>query len=175
MDGCRHAGFHQCSHPCANRHFAAAAVSIHTAAHSSSPSRQREQTWRGDYARFRHVDRDIPKDRRWDMIQLFHSYREAGWFADLQQRIKELESWSADFQLPSAVWLAGLPPSSGPSTSRARRRLPSGFWEASPCCCKSKSRRNIEQFQHHLHGQNYDVTVPTCTSCCLASSTMRFR
>ena len=30
------------------------------------------------------------------------------WFADLQQRIKELEGWSADFQLPSAVWLAGL-------------------------------------------------------------------
>lgn len=31
----------------------------------------------------------------------------SGWFADLQQRIKELESWSADFQLPTSVWLAG--------------------------------------------------------------------
>ena len=29
------------------------------------------------------------------------------WFADLQLRIKELEGWSADFQLPNAVWLAG--------------------------------------------------------------------
>ena len=31
----------------------------------------------------------------------------SGWFTDLQQRIKELEGWSADFQLPNAVWLAG--------------------------------------------------------------------
>ena len=31
----------------------------------------------------------------------------SGWFTDLQQRIKELEGWSADFQLPTAVWLAG--------------------------------------------------------------------
>ena len=30
------------------------------------------------------------------------------WYADLLQRIKELEAWTADFQLPSAVWLAGL-------------------------------------------------------------------
>ena len=30
------------------------------------------------------------------------------WFADLQLRIKELEQWSNDFQLPAAVWLAGL-------------------------------------------------------------------
>ena len=29
------------------------------------------------------------------------------WFADLQLRIKDLEGWSADFQLPAAVWLAG--------------------------------------------------------------------
>ena len=30
------------------------------------------------------------------------------WFADLGLRIKELEGWSTDFQLPFAVWLAGL-------------------------------------------------------------------
>jgi len=30
------------------------------------------------------------------------------WYADLLQRVKELESWTADFQLPAAVWLAGL-------------------------------------------------------------------
>ncbi|KAM9424094.1 dynein axonemal heavy chain 9 isoform 2-T2 [Pholidichthys leucotaenia] len=30
------------------------------------------------------------------------------WFTDLLARIKELETWSADFVLPSAVWLAGL-------------------------------------------------------------------
>ncbi|XP_059180294.1 dynein axonemal heavy chain 9-like [Centropristis striata] len=30
------------------------------------------------------------------------------WFTDLLVRIKELEAWSADFVLPSAVWLAGF-------------------------------------------------------------------
>lgn len=30
------------------------------------------------------------------------------WFTDLLARIKELESWSTDFVLPSAVWLAGF-------------------------------------------------------------------
>lgn len=32
----------------------------------------------------------------------------ASWYADLLQRIKELESWVAEFQLPSVVWLSGL-------------------------------------------------------------------
>ncbi|XP_067164604.1 dynein axonemal heavy chain 9 [Apteryx mantelli] len=31
-----------------------------------------------------------------------------GWFADLLSRIKELETWTGDFSLPSAVWLAGF-------------------------------------------------------------------
>lgn len=31
-----------------------------------------------------------------------------GWFADLTIRLKELESWAADFNLPSSVWLAGF-------------------------------------------------------------------
>ncbi|NWX50021.1 DYH9 protein, partial [Steatornis caripensis] len=30
------------------------------------------------------------------------------WFADLLTRIKELEAWTADFSLPSTVWLAGF-------------------------------------------------------------------
>ncbi|NXS46386.1 DYH9 protein, partial [Balaeniceps rex] len=30
------------------------------------------------------------------------------WFADLLTRIKELEAWTVDFSLPSAVWLAGF-------------------------------------------------------------------
>jgi len=30
------------------------------------------------------------------------------WYADLLLRIKELENWTADFQLPAAVWLGGL-------------------------------------------------------------------
>uniref|UniRef100_A0A803TV97 Dynein axonemal heavy chain 17 n=1 Tax=Anolis carolinensis TaxID=28377 RepID=A0A803TV97_ANOCA len=30
------------------------------------------------------------------------------WFADLLNRIKELETWTGDFMLPSAVWLAGF-------------------------------------------------------------------
>ncbi|XP_073435796.1 dynein axonemal heavy chain 9 isoform X2 [Dendrobates tinctorius] len=32
----------------------------------------------------------------------------AGWFIDLLSRIKELETWTGDFALPSAVWLAGF-------------------------------------------------------------------
>ena len=32
----------------------------------------------------------------------------AQWYADLIQRCKELETWATDFQLPAAVWLAGL-------------------------------------------------------------------
>uniref|UniRef100_A0A8D0BHG5 Dynein axonemal heavy chain 9 n=1 Tax=Salvator merianae TaxID=96440 RepID=A0A8D0BHG5_SALMN len=31
-----------------------------------------------------------------------------GWFADLLNRIKELETWTGDFVLPSVVWLAGF-------------------------------------------------------------------
>nr|CAB3238637.1 dynein beta chain, ciliary-like [Phallusia mammillata] len=30
------------------------------------------------------------------------------WFADLLLRIKELEAWTTDFQLPNCVWLGGL-------------------------------------------------------------------
>ena len=30
------------------------------------------------------------------------------WYSDLLLRIKDLESWTADFQMPNAVWLAGL-------------------------------------------------------------------
>jgi dynein heavy chain len=30
------------------------------------------------------------------------------WYADMLQRVKELESWTNDFQLPAAVWLAGF-------------------------------------------------------------------
>ncbi|XP_053544923.1 dynein axonemal heavy chain 9 [Bombina bombina] len=32
----------------------------------------------------------------------------AGWFVDLLNRIKELETWTGDFALPCAVWLAGF-------------------------------------------------------------------
>jgi len=30
------------------------------------------------------------------------------WYADMLQRVKELDSWTGDFQLPPAVWLAGF-------------------------------------------------------------------
>jgi dynein heavy chain len=30
------------------------------------------------------------------------------WYADLLTRVKELETWTTDFQLPGAVWLGGL-------------------------------------------------------------------
>jgi dynein heavy chain len=32
----------------------------------------------------------------------------ATWYADLLQRIKELEGWVSEFQLPAVVWLPGL-------------------------------------------------------------------
>lgn len=31
-----------------------------------------------------------------------------GWFVDLLLRLRELETWSADFVLPTSVWLAGF-------------------------------------------------------------------
>lgn len=35
-------------------------------------------------------------------------YGLSAWYADLLQRIKELETWTSDFQLPAAVWLGGF-------------------------------------------------------------------
>ena len=35
-------------------------------------------------------------------------YGLTAWYADLLQRVKELETWTSDFQLPAAVWLAGF-------------------------------------------------------------------
>ena len=32
----------------------------------------------------------------------------AAWFLDLLNRIKELESWTGDFLMPSTVWLTGF-------------------------------------------------------------------
>jgi dynein heavy chain len=32
----------------------------------------------------------------------------SNWYADLLLRIKELESWTADFSLPISVWLSGF-------------------------------------------------------------------
>jgi len=32
----------------------------------------------------------------------------SSWYADLLNRIRELETWTTDFQLPAAVWLGGL-------------------------------------------------------------------
>ena len=32
----------------------------------------------------------------------------SAWFSDLLLRIKELESWTSDFQMPSAIWLGGF-------------------------------------------------------------------
>ena len=30
------------------------------------------------------------------------------WYSDLLARLKELEAWTADFALPSSVWLSGF-------------------------------------------------------------------
>lgn len=35
-------------------------------------------------------------------------YGLTAWYADLLLRVKELETWSSDFQLPAAVWLGGF-------------------------------------------------------------------
>ena len=35
-------------------------------------------------------------------------YGLSAWYADLLQRVKELETWTTDFQLPASVWLAGF-------------------------------------------------------------------
>jgi len=32
----------------------------------------------------------------------------SGWYADLILRIKELESWTSDFSMPTSVWLSGF-------------------------------------------------------------------
>ena len=32
----------------------------------------------------------------------------SAWYADLLLRIKELEGWTSDFNLPSSVWLSGF-------------------------------------------------------------------
>ena len=32
----------------------------------------------------------------------------SNWYSDLLLRIKELESWTSDFSLPSSVWLSGF-------------------------------------------------------------------
>lgn len=36
-----------------------------------------------DFATYRHVDREIPKDRRWEMIQFFQGYLQAGEFGEM--------------------------------------------------------------------------------------------
>lgn len=35
-------------------------------------------------------------------------YGLASWYADLLLRVRELESWISDFQLPPSVWLGGF-------------------------------------------------------------------
>ncbi|KAJ3090810.1 hypothetical protein HK102_002597 [Quaeritorhiza haematococci] len=45
---------------------------------------------------------------RWEKLAYPSMQGLAGWYADLLLRIKELESWVAEFQLPSVVWLPGL-------------------------------------------------------------------
>ena len=36
-----------------------------------------------NFATFRHFDREIPVERRWDLIQLFEGYLKAGWFGEI--------------------------------------------------------------------------------------------
>lgn len=45
---------------------------------------------------------------RWDKLAYPSTKPISFWYVDLLERIKFLEAWSADFNLPSAVWLGGL-------------------------------------------------------------------
>ena len=44
----------------------------------------------------------------WDKRAYPSLYGLSIWFGDMLQRIKELDTWSTDFILPAAVWLAGF-------------------------------------------------------------------
>ncbi|KAI9221923.1 dynein heavy chain and region D6 of dynein motor-domain-containing protein [Blastocladiella britannica] len=45
---------------------------------------------------------------QWEKLAYPSLNQFAAWYADLLQRIKELEMWVAEFQLPAVVWLPGL-------------------------------------------------------------------
>jgi dynein heavy chain len=49
---------------------------------------------------------EVPES--WRKIAYQSTYGLAQWYSDLLMRIKELESWVSEFQLPSVVWIAGL-------------------------------------------------------------------
>ncbi|RKP16689.1 dynein heavy chain [Rozella allomycis CSF55] len=49
---------------------------------------------------------EVPES--WKKLAYQSTYGLAQWYADLLTRIKELESWVSEFQLPSVVWLSGL-------------------------------------------------------------------
>lgn len=44
----------------------------------------------------------------WTHLAYPSLYNLGQWYSDLLQRIKELELWTTEFQLPAAVWLGGL-------------------------------------------------------------------
>jgi dynein heavy chain, axonemal len=46
--------------------------------------------------------------RTWTHRAYASLYNLGQWYADLLLRIKELENWSSDFQLPASVWIGGL-------------------------------------------------------------------
>ena len=45
---------------------------------------------------------------RWTNLAYPSQLGLGAWYQDLQLRLRELESWVSDFQLPAAVWLAGF-------------------------------------------------------------------
>ena len=49
---------------------------------------------------------DVPA--RWEKLAYPSLQPLSSWYGDLLQRIKELEGWVAEFNLPSVVWLSGL-------------------------------------------------------------------
>lgn len=48
----------------------------------------------------------IPEN--WNKLAYPSDLKLQGWFADLQLRLIELETWSAELMLPASVWLTGL-------------------------------------------------------------------
>ncbi|ROJ39901.1 Dynein heavy chain 9, axonemal [Anabarilius grahami] len=48
------------------------------------------------------------------------------WFMDLLNRIRELETWTSDFSLPSIVWLAGFFPTRNFTFPEHSQNVPTG-------------------------------------------------
>ena len=76
-------------------------------------------------------------------------YNLAQWYADLLLRIKELESWSSDFALPAAVWLAGFFNPQSFLTAIMQQMARKNEWPLDKMClqCDATKREKREEIQ----------------------------